>query len=81
MCAAGVTWEEHLPGSVLALFLLPFSQPDHRASAIKAHEAFLVEYGKTAEQVPMLVYDKERCACYDRTSGCFCEGPFSLFGG
>jgi len=71
---------ERLPSTVMAMFLLPISKPDHRTRAIKAHAAFLAEYGKTAEEVPMLIYDKQRCECYDRTSGCSCEGPFDLFG-
>jgi hypothetical protein len=63
----------------MAMFLLPVSKPDHRTRAVKAHAAFLAEYGKTAEEVPMLIYDKKRCECYDRSSGCSCEGPFALF--
>ena len=55
--------------------------PGHRERARNVHQTFLTEYGLTAEQVPMLMYDKSRCACYDRTSGCSCEGPFVLFEG
>ena len=67
-----------MPNTVLAVFTLPESNPGYRKRATDVHRAFLAETGLTAEQVPMLLYDKSRCACYDRTSGCNCEGPFSL---
>ena len=79
--AAAATWKAQLPNTILGVFTLPESNPGHRERARNVHQTFLTEYGLTAEQVPMLMYDKSRCACYDRTSGCSCEGPFVLFEG
>lgn len=76
--AAAATWTAHLPNTVLAVFTLAESNPDYRKRATDVHGAFLIDTGRTAEQVPMLLYNKSRCACYDHTSGCSCEGPFSL---
>jgi len=72
-------WKEHLPNTVLAVFTLPESNPGFRERAIKAHRLFLSDTGRTAEQVPLLMYDKKRCKCYAKTTGCNCQGPFSVF--
>lgn len=75
---AAATWSAHLPNTVLAIFTLPESNAGFRARAVDVHNRFLSEHGRTADQVPLLLYDKTRCPCYDRTSGCDCQGPFSL---
>jgi hypothetical protein len=63
---------------VLAFFTLPESKGGFRQRAIDVHNRFLSDTGRTADQVPLLLYDKKRCPCYDKTSGCNCRGVFSL---
>tara|TARA_B110001452_G_scaffold112392_1_gene93272 strand:- start:780 stop:1547 length:768 start_codon:yes stop_codon:yes gene_type:complete len=75
---AAATWSAHMPNTVLAIFTLPESNPGYRARAVEVHNRFLSENGRTADQVPLLLYDKGRCPCYDQTSGCDCQGPFSV---
>ena len=71
-------WTAHLPDTVLAFFTLPQSNAGYRARSIEVHQRFLAEQHRSADQVPLLLYDIKRCACYERTSGCHCEGPFSM---
>ena len=78
ICSAAATWSAHLPNTVLAFFTLPESKGGFRQRAIDVHNRFLSDTGRTADQVPLLLYDKKRCPCYDKTSGCNCRGPFSL---
>ena len=80
ICSAAATWSAHLPNIVLAIFTLPESNAGYRQRAVddRAQPLFLSENGRTAYQVPLLLYDKLRCPCYDKTSGCDCQGPFSL---
>ena len=48
-----------LPASLAAFFIQPASSVEQRHLARDQHSAFLQEYGRSAAQVPLLMYDPE----------------------